>query len=327
MSAPGGRNDARWYTRILIEVRSQRDSGRTLARMLKSTILPVIGLAAAVLLAGCGGHPDSVTRDFYERMAALDVAGMEQLVCEEERSAFRNSVGFLQGISPERALDVHDFEARTERSDGTSTTMRVSGRFVNGEEANTPLSGRVQLVREGGEWCLSGERNGFRDVRESALDAYGLVFSDEISFDTWTGGPDGRRGIIVDAGLSTPPPGGPPSILGPTTTTASGLKYQELGLGSGRQPAEGQTVLVHYTMWLNASGRIFDSSLGGAPFEFVLGEGLVVDGFDEGVATMREGGRRRLIVPPKLGYGDDDDYGDIPPNSTLIFDVELVEVR
>jgi FKBP-type peptidyl-prolyl cis-trans isomerase len=105
------------------------------------------------------------------------------------------------------------------------------------------------------------------------------------------------------------------------------LKYQELGLGSGRQPAEGQTVLVHYTMWLNASGRIFDSSLGGAPFEFVLGEGFVVDGFDEGVATMREGGRRRLIVPPKLGDGDDDDYGDIPPNSTLIFDVELVEVR
>ena len=293
--------------------------------MLKLIFLAVTGLAT-VVLAGCGGRPDSVTRDFYGRMAALDVAGMEQLVCEDERSAFRGSVGFLQGMAPERALEVHDFAARTERSDGTSTTMRVSGRFVTAEEGNTPLSGRVQLVRERGEWCLSGERNGFRDVRESAFDAYRLAFSGVVSSDTWTEGYR-RTGLILGAGLNTPPPGGPPPVLGPTTTTASGLKYQDRVPGSGPSPEAGQTVLVHYTMWLEASGAMIDSSLGREPFEFVLGGGQAVDGFDEGVATMLEGGRRRLIVPPKLGYGDDDDYEDIPPNSTLIFDVELVAIR
>jgi hypothetical protein len=166
--------------------------------MLKSVLLSVMGFAAAVLLAACGGRPDTVTRDFYERMAALDIAGMEQFVCEEERSAFRGSVGFLQGMSPKRALEVHDFVARTERSDGTSTTMRVSGQFVNAEEVSTPLSARVQLVREGSEWCLSGERAGFREVRDSAVVVYGMVFWGGISTYLWTGGSVLRSVIIVE---------------------------------------------------------------------------------------------------------------------------------
>jgi len=283
MSAPGGRNDARWYTRILIEVRSQRDSGRTLARMLKSTILPVIGL-----------------------------------------------VSFLRSISPRTVLELDQFKASTERSDGTSATMRISGRFVDGEGLEVPLSGRVQVAREGGEWCVSGERDGFRTIQRSAFDLYGRLsiigdFGGDMSIEGIV--PPRGRIIGAEAGLNTPPPGGPPTVHGDVTTTVSGLQYIEIALGNGPRPEAGQTVLVRYTMWLEASGAMIDSSHGGEPFEFVLGGGLVVDGFDEGVATMREGGRRRLIIPPRLEYGDDDDYEDIAPNSTLIFDVEVVEVR
>jgi FKBP-type peptidyl-prolyl cis-trans isomerase len=295
--------------------------------MVKSFLLSLMGLGVAALLAACGGQPDSVTRDFYTRMAALDLAGMEELVCEDERPAFRDSVGFLEGFSSARALQVQDFRARTERSDGTSVTMTVGGRFVSDEGGDTRLSGRVRLQRDGGEWCLSGERDGFRAIRESAAEAYFLAFDGELSGDVWTEG-SGAAGILIEGGLSTPPPGGPPRILrGQETTAASGLRYVDLVRGSGPQPEAGQTVVVRYTLWLEASGAMIDSSRGGEPFEFVLGGGLVVDGFDEGIATMREGGRRRLIVPPRLGYGDDDDYEDIPPNSTLIFDVELVDVR
>lgn len=119
----------------------------------------------------------------------------------------------------------------------------------------------------------------------------------------------------------------PPRVDGEVITTDSGLRYVEIGVGNGVTPQPGQRVRVHYTLWIEASGEMIDSSLRrGESFEFTLGSGEVVDGFEEGVATMREGGRRRMIVPPELGYGDAG-QGAVPPNSTLVFDVELVELR
>lgn len=110
-------------------------------------------------------------------------------------------------------------------------------------------------------------------------------------------------------------------------TTASGLKYQDLLVGQGAQPRRGQTVSVHYTGWL-PNGQKFDSSVDrGQPFEFQLGAGQVIRGWDEGVASMHIGSKRKLIIPPNLAYGDRGVPGAIPPGSTLIFDVELLGVR
>jgi FKBP-type peptidyl-prolyl cis-trans isomerase FkpA len=121
---------------------------------------------------------------------------------------------------------------------------------------------------------------------------------------------------------------GPPPALpagADTVTTASGLKYVDVALGSGTVAQAGDQVSVHYTGWLS-DGTPFDTSRGGAPLLFTLGAGNVIAGFDEGVQGMEPGGKRRLIVPPALGYGSTG-AGPIPPNATLIFDVELVAVR
>ncbi|HUP02140.1 MAG TPA: FKBP-type peptidyl-prolyl cis-trans isomerase [Gemmatimonadota bacterium] len=109
--------------------------------------------------------------------------------------------------------------------------------------------------------------------------------------------------------------------------TPTGLRYEDVTIGSGETASPGQTVSVHYTGWL-PDGTPFDSSRErGEPFEFVLGEGRVIAGWDEGVAGMQVGGTRRLVIPPDLAYGEAGAPGAIPPNATLVFDVELVAVR
>jgi len=119
---------------------------------------------------------------------------------------------------------------------------------------------------------------------------------------------------------------GPTPVTGPGITTASGLQYWDLKLGSGATAAPGNMVSVHYTGWLS-SGDKFDSSVDRSrPFQFPLGAGRVIKGWDEGVAGMKVGGKRQLRIPPALGYGSRD-VGPIPANATLVFDVELLDVK
>ncbi len=110
------------------------------------------------------------------------------------------------------------------------------------------------------------------------------------------------------------------------TTTASGLGIEELDVGTGEEATAGRTVVVHYTGWLE-SGEKFDSSKDrDDPFSFLLGLGQVIAGWDEGVQGMKIGGSRKLTIPPQLGYGARGAGGVIPPNATLVFEVELLDL-
>ncbi len=113
--------------------------------------------------------------------------------------------------------------------------------------------------------------------------------------------------------------------------TESGLEYEDLVVGTGASPEPGQTCVMHYTGWLwvnGAKGTKFDSSVDrGRPFEFPIGRGRVIKGWDEGVATMKVGGKRTLLIPPQLGYGTRGAGNVIPPGATLLFEVELLGVK
>lgn len=138
----------------------------------------------------------------------------------------------------------------------------------------------------------------------------------------------GGLGIASMAIACSAVKGGAPGEGGPAlTTTASGRQFADLVVGSGAEAAAGKAVSVHYAGWLS-DGKKFDASRDrGKPFEFDLGRGQVIKGWDEGVAGMRVGGVRKLVIPPHLGYGATPRGERIPANSTLTFEVELLDVQ
>jgi peptidylprolyl isomerase len=138
--------------------------------------------------------------------------------------------------------------------------------------------------------------------------------------------------IIAPAGAFAQATGqGTAQAPGKPMTTASGLQIIDTQVGTGASPKPGQTCVMHYTGWLyenGQKGKKFDSSVDrNEPFEFPIGQKRVIAGWDEGVATMKVGGKRTLIIPPTLGYGARGAGGVIPPNATLMFDVELLGVK
>jgi peptidylprolyl isomerase len=137
--------------------------------------------------------------------------------------------------------------------------------------------------------------------------------------------------MITTASNAANPSQGDESKSKKMIKTKSGLQYADDKEGAGDSPKAGRVCVMHYTGWLwenDAKGKKFDSSVDrGRPFEFTLGAGEVIKGWDEGVASMKVGGKRRLLIPPDLGYGKRGAGGVIPPNATLLFEVELLGVK
>jgi peptidylprolyl isomerase len=137
--------------------------------------------------------------------------------------------------------------------------------------------------------------------------------------------------FVLRPAHAEPTPGaaqGPPSLPSVVQwhTLPSGLQYADIAIGNGATPADGQVVVVHFTGWLDDGTRFDSTRVRGKPFGFPLGSGQVIQGWDEGVRGMRAGGKRRLIVPPALGYGERGVPPVVPPNARLVFDIELIRV-
>ncbi|MGA8502063.1 MAG: FKBP-type peptidyl-prolyl cis-trans isomerase [Candidatus Sulfotelmatobacter sp.] len=133
--------------------------------------------------------------------------------------------------------------------------------------------------------------------------------------------------VLAQSAARKPNTSAPTKVTGDGVKTDSGLVYWDIRVGNGAEAKEGSHVRVHYTGWLT-NGKKFDSSVdAGKPFDFTIGNGEVIKGWEEGVAGMKVGGKRQLRIPPALGYGASGYPGAIPPNATLIFDVQLLNVE
>lgn len=185
------------------------------------------------------------------------------------------------------------------------------------------------LISGCGNKSMDGDGDGVPDSKDKCpnsppgcqVDANGCEQPGE------TAQPPENQGAEAVQPPPTPVDTGIPQVAGDTVTTPSGLKYIEMKVGEGEAPQAGDLVQAHYTGWLT-DGKKFDSSRDrGQAFMFPLGMGRVIKGWDEGIASMKVGGRRLLIIPSTLGYGANGAANVIPPNATLIFDVELLGVQ
>jgi peptidylprolyl isomerase len=186
------------------------------------------------------------------------------------------------------------------------------------------------------QWPPGGTSGGFTAIAElpyEALLRYTLTFMHGATMRMFR-----RLSVLMAIGVASAcviqlpsPITAAAQTTGKSMTTPSGLQITDIKAGTGTTPQPGQICVMHYTGWLyedGKKGKKFDSSLDrGQPFEFPIGQKRVIAGWDEGVATMKVGGKRTLIIPPALGYGSRGAGGVIPPNATLIFEVELLDVK
>jgi peptidylprolyl isomerase len=287
--------------------------------MSRSVTLAAISFFLTVLLAACGSSPGAT------EPAREPTTGAQPTTATGETGEVMTTASGLQYVEVEagqgpapQAGDVVAVHYQGQLEDGTvfdsSYDRGQPIRFALGQRQVIPgWDEGIALMKQGGKARL--------------------IIPPDLAY-----GAQGAGGVIppnatltFDVELVSFQPGSPAApaqvAAADFTQTASGLRYAELQVGDGALAQVGNTVSVHYTGWLE-DGQKFDSSLDrGEPFALTLGQGRVIRGWEEGVPGMRVGGKRQLVIPPELGYGASGAGGVIPPNATLIFEIELLDVQ
>lgn len=301
----------------------------TKKRVLSQLILPLL-LLLGLLVAACGPVPEPTETTTEDSGAASDAnttdAGSEESAAEPTRAPAGELITTASGLQYE-ILQAGDGPALQK---GQIAEVHYVGTLEDGTVFDSSRErGETYMFPVGGGGTIPGWEEGISLLHVG--DQARLILPPALAYgETGAGGvipPNATLTFEVEImSVSEGAPDAPTKVNDADyTTTDSGLKYYDFVVGDGPQPAAGQTVVVHYSGWLE-DGTLFDSSLNrGQPFQFALGQGAVIPGWDEGLATMQVGGKRQLVLPPELGYGEMS-VGQIPANSTLIFEVELVDV-
>lgn len=296
----------------------------TKIRTLSKLLLPLL-LLVGLLAAACGPAPEP-TETAAEDASAVDASASEESAAEPTRAPAGELITTASGLQYE-ILQAGDGPALQK---GQIAEVHYVGMLEDGTVFDSSRErGETYMFAVGGGGTIPGWEEGISLLHVG--DQARLILPPALAY-----GETGAGGVIppnatltFEVEIMSVREGAPaaPSTVNEAdyTTTDSGLKYYDFVVGDGATPAVGQIVVVHYSGWLE-DGTLFDSSLNrGQPFQFPLGQGAVIPGWDEGLATMQVGGKRQLVLPPELGYGENS-VGQIPPNSTLIFEVELLDV-
>ena len=278
-------------------------------RRVAATVAMVLAAALSLAIGKCSSDPANIVVNFYTSLANYDTAAALDLVCDDDRELFEKGLQRLVSIQTAPAPDSDDVSVDltviATRTSGEDAEMDVEGR-IEGGLANGSISEKVVLKRTGATWCVASAS---ADEQRAAA---GLV-------------PSALADLYTPPTPTPPPPDPPPDVVGTEVTTASGLRYVDVEVGSGEMPSTGSTVSVLYTLWLEGGRNPVDSQTETSnPFSFQIGHGVVIEGFEEGISSMNAGGNRRLIIPPELAYGGTGSGTKVPPNATLIFDIELL---
>lgn len=239
----------------------------------------------------------------------------------------------IEGITTDSGLQFIEVEAGDgpKPTEGDLVQVHYTGKLLDGTEFDSSVGRDPFTFTLGQGQVISGWDEGIALLNEGGKAM--LIIPPDLAYgSTGAGGvipPDAT--LMFDVELVQILEGSPEAPVevdeDDFTETDSGLKYHDFEVGEGDTPEEGAQVSVHYTGWLT-DGTKFDSSLDrGSPISFVLGQGQVIPGWDEGLSTMQVGGKRQLLIPPDLAYGDAGAGGVIPPDATLIFEVELVGIQ
>jgi len=242
------------------------------------------------------------------------------------------------GGAATRGVEVNDTSEGTGAvaEGGKIATVHYTGTLEDGTEFDSSVGGAPLVFTLGGAQLIPGFDQGVLGMKVGGERS--ITIPPELGYGETGQGPippDATIAFVVRLlGLSDPSPDSPPEVEGDEIELESGLKAIDIVDGEGEEAATGSRVYVHYSGWLEADGTRFDSSLvprqsGGLAqaFKFTIGEGGVIRGWDAGVPGMKEGGKRRLIIPAALGYGVEGSPPSIPSNANLIFDIELLEVQ
>lgn len=306
--------------------------------LINKRYLLIVLLAVGLIVAACGSGDEEPASEAAPDVEVVQLEETEpetaaETASESEESSETMVVEEIEGLTTESGLQFIEVEAGDGPKPTAGQTVQVhyTGKLLDGTEFDSSVGGDPFTFTLGQGQVIAGWDEGIAMLNTGGKAM--LIIPPDLAYgERGAGGvipPDATLAFDVElVAIVEGSPDAPTEVdEADYTETESGLRYYDFEVGESDSPEEGDLIDVHYTGWLT-DGTKFDSSLDrGSPISFALGQGQVIPGWDEGLSTMQVGGKRQLLIPADLAYGETGAGGVIPPDATLIFEVELVGIQ